>query len=156
MTPPIGTSGHYLAPNRLMLGSSKVCERATTKIPSDAIISWEDREGTYYIRERVEEDDLLLPGNRIETGLVHQGGTSAAIWSIGSSAFCKVKAWCEGLESENNTIQFAAKNAPGVPVLEVIFSWVDYDWNRSFLILKRVGGQTLQDAWPQLSQPQKL
>ena len=82
----------------------------------------------------------MLPGNRIETGLVHQGGTSAAIWSIESSAFCKVKAWCEGLESESDIIQFVAKDAPGVPILEVIHSWVNYDWNRSFLILKRVGG----------------
>ena len=66
-----------------------------------------------------------------------------------------MKAWCEGLESENDTIEFVGKHAPGVPVPEVIYSWVDYDWNRSFLILKRVGGQTLQDAWPQLSVPQK-
>lgn len=138
-----------------MLGSSKVCERATTKNPSNAIISWEDGEGTFYLRERVEEDDLLLPENSIETGLVHQGGTSAAIWSIGTSAFCKVKAWCEGLEPGNDTIQFVARNAPGVPVPEVIHSWIDHDWNRSFLILKRVGGQTLQDVWPQISLPQK-
>ena len=155
MTPPIGTSVHCITPDRWILGSSKVCERATTKIPSNTIISWEDGEGTFYLRERVEEDDLLLPENSIETGLVHQGGTSAAVWSIGSSTFCKVKAWCEGLESENDTIQFVARNAPGVPVPEVIHSWVDHDWNRSFLILKRVGGQTLQDAWPQLSLPQK-
>ena len=128
-----------------------MCERATIKNSSNAIISWEDGEGTYYLRERVEEDDLLLPGNSIETGLVHQGGTSAAVWSIGTSAFCKVKAWCEGLELENDTIQYVARNAPGVPVPEVIHSWVDHEWNRSFLILKRVGGHTLHDAWPQLS-----
>ena len=127
MTPPIGTSVHCLAPDRWMLGSSKVCERTTTKLPSEAIISWEDGEGTYYIRERVEEDDLLLLGSRTETGLVHQAGTAAAVWSIGSSTFCKVKAWCEGLESESDTIHFVAKNAPGVPVPEVIHSWVDHD-----------------------------
>ncbi|KAK0507414.1 hypothetical protein JMJ35_010452 [Cladonia borealis] len=155
MTPPIGTSVHCLAPDRWMLGSSKVCERATTEIPSDAITSWKDGEGTYYIRERVEEDDLLLPENITEIGLVHQAGTAAAVWIIGSSTFCKVKAWCEGLESEDDTIQFVANNAPGVPVPEVIYSWVDHNWNRSFLIQKRVGGQTLQDAWPRLSLPQK-
>ena len=124
MTPPIGTSVHCLTPDRWILGSSKVCERASTRIPPNAIISWEDGEGTFYLRERVEEDDFLLTENSIETGSVHQGGTSAAIWSIGSSAFCKVKAWCEGLESENDTIQFVVRNAPGVPVPEVIHSWV--------------------------------
>ena len=154
MTTPIGTSVRYLTPDRWIVGSSKVCQRVTVTNPSDAIISWEDGEGTFYPRERVE-DDPLLPENSSETGLVHQGGTSAAVWSIGTSTFCKVKAWCEGLEPENDTIRFVARNAPSIPLPEVIYSWVDHDWNRSFLILKRVGGQTLRDAWPQLSLPQR-
>jgi len=137
-----------------MLGSSKICERASTTNPSNTITSWEDgEEGTFYLRERVETDPSL-PENSIATGLVHQGGTSAAVWNIGTSAFCKVKAWCEGLEPEDDTIRFVARNAPGIPLPELVYSWVDHDWNRSFLILKRVRGQTLQDAWPQLSPPQ--
>ena len=154
MTPPIATSIRRLTPDRWMLGSSKVCERATTTNPSNAIVSWEDGKGIFYLRERVK-DDPLLPEDGIETGLVHQGGTSAAVWSIGTNAFCKVKAWCEGLEPESDTIQFVARNAPCIPVPEVVYSWVDHDWTRSFLILRRVGGQTLRNAWPQLSLPQK-
>ncbi|KAL9123879.1 MAG: hypothetical protein Q9217_006734 [Psora testacea] len=154
MTPPIGTSIRRLTSDRWMLGSSKVCERVTTTNSSNAIISWEDGEGILCLRERVE-DDPLLPEDSIETGLVHQGGTSAAVWSLGTNTFCKVKAWCEGLEPESDTIQFVAKNAPCIPVPEVIYSWIDHDWTRSFLILRRVGGQTLRDAWPQLSLPQK-
>ena len=137
-----------------MVGSSKVCEQATTTNPRNAIISWEDGEETFYLRERVE-DDSSLPENSLETGLVHQGGTSAAVWGIKTSTFCKVKAWCEGLESENDTLRFVAKNAPSISLPEVIYSWIDHGWNRSFLILRRVGGQTLQDAWPRLSQPQR-
>lgn len=154
MTPLMATSVRRLSPNRWMMGSSKVCERATIKIPSNAIVSWEDGEGTFYLRERVENEPLL-PEDSIDTGLVHEGGTSAAVWSIGTSTFCKVKAWCEGLEAEIDTIRFVARNAPCIPIPEVIYSWVDHDWNRSFLILKQVGGQTLGDAWPQLSLPQK-
>lgn len=78
-----------------------------------------------------------------------------SVWLIGTNTFCKVKAWCEGLEPENDTIRIGARKAPCIPVPEVIYSWVDHDWNRSFLILKRVGGQTLRDSWPQLSLPQK-
>jgi hypothetical protein len=137
-----------------MLVSSKVCERVTTANPSNTIISWQDGDGTFCLRERVEED-LLLPEDGFETGLVHKGGTSAAVWSIRTNAFCKVKAWCEGLESESDTIGFVRRNAPCIPLPEVIYSWVDHDWNRSFLILKRVGGQTLRDAWPQLSLSQQ-
>jgi hypothetical protein len=91
MTPPIGTSVRRLTPDRWMLGSSKVCERVTIINPSNAIISWEDGDGTFYIRERVEEDLLFLKGG-LDTGLVHEGGTSAAVWSIGTNAFYKVKA----------------------------------------------------------------
>lgn len=143
-----------LTPGRWMLGSSKVCERVTTPNPSNAIISWQDGEGIFYLRERVE-GDLLLPEDGLEAGLVHKGGTSAAVWSIGTNAFCKVKAWCEGLEPESDTIRFVGRNAPCIPLPEVIYSWVDHEWNRSFLILKRVDGQTLRDAWPRLTSPQK-
>lgn len=154
MTPLIDTSVRYLTPGRWTLGSSKICERVTTTNPSNAIVSWEDEEGTFYLRERVE-DDLPSAEHSMKTGLVHTAGTSAAVWRIGTTTFCKVKAWCEGLEPEDDTIRFVARNAPYIPIPEVIYSWVDYNWNRSFLILKRVGGQTLQNAWPQLSLPQK-
>jgi hypothetical protein len=102
-----------------MLGSSKVCERVTTPILSNAIISWQDGDGTFYLRERVE-GDLLLPEDASETGLVHKGGTSAAVWRIGVNAFCKVKAWREGMELERKTIGFVRGKALEVPVPEVI------------------------------------
>jgi hypothetical protein len=89
MTPLIGTSIRRLTPDHWMLGSSKICERVTRN-PSNVIISWEDGESTFYLRERVEED-LLLPDDGLETGLVYEGDTSAAVWSIWT-AFCKVKA----------------------------------------------------------------
>jgi hypothetical protein len=59
---------------------------------------------------------------RLETGLVSEGGTSAGIWSIGRDTFCKVKAWCEGLEPESDTLRFIERNARGIPLPEGIFS----------------------------------
>ncbi|TVY12798.1 hypothetical protein LARI1_G009076 [Lachnellula arida] len=134
MIPPIGTSVRRLTTDRWRLGSSKVCERVTTLTPSNAIASWEDKNGT---------------------DLVHEGGTSAAVWNIGPNIFCKVKAWCEGLESEGDAIQFVGRKVPSVPLPQIIYSWIDYEWNRSFLILRRVDGQTLRDCWPRLSLSQK-
>jgi hypothetical protein len=55
-----------------------VYERVTITNPLNVIISWEDGEGTFYIREQVKEDLLLLEGG-LDTGLVHEGGTSAAV-----------------------------------------------------------------------------
>jgi len=154
MTPPIGASVHRLTSDLWILGSSRVCERVTTLNPSNTIISWEDHDGTFCLRELVEED-LLFAEDGLDMGLVHKGGTSAAVWSIGPNAFCKVKAWREGLEAESDTIEFVRKNVPSIPLPEIIFSWVDHKWNRSFLILKRVSGQTLRDAWPRLSLAQR-
>jgi hypothetical protein len=154
MTPPIGISVRRLTSDRWILGSSRVCERVTAPNPSNAIASWEDCNGIFCLRELVE-GDLLFAEDGLDTGLVHEGGTSSAVWSIGPDTFCKVKAWCEGLEAESDAIRFVERNAPCIPLPEIIYSWVDYEWNRSFLILKRVSGQTLRDAWPRLSSPQR-
>ena len=150
MTPPIGSSVRRVTPDRWKFGSSKVCGRVTTSSPPNVIISWQDGDDTFYIREQVEEDNLFLEDG-LESGLVHEGGTSAAVWTIGSHAFCKVKAWCEGLETESDTIHFVGTKVPCVPLPKVIYSWIDHKWNRSFLVLKRVDGQPLRDAWPHLS-----
>ncbi|CZS94656.1 uncharacterized protein RCO7_06623 [Rhynchosporium graminicola] len=155
MTPPIGTSVRRLTRDRWLLGSSIVCERVTTRIPSIAIISWQDGDGTFYLRERVEEDLVLLEDG-LETGLVHEAGTSAAVWSIGVDAFCKVKAWREGMELESKTIEFVRRRAPEIPVPEIIHTWIDHSWNRTFLILRRVKGQTLDEEWPRLTSNQRL
>ncbi|KAH9221682.1 hypothetical protein DL95DRAFT_355778 [Leptodontidium sp. 2 PMI_412] len=155
MTPPISTSVRRLTRDRWMLGSSKICERVTRPIPSNAIISWQDGDGTFYLRERVD-GDLSVPKDGSETGLVHEGGTSAAVWSIGANAFCKVKAWREGMELESKTIEFVREKKPEVPVPEVIHTWIDHSWDRTFLILRRVKGQTLDEEWPRLNPDQRM
>lgn len=77
ITPPIGTSGRRLSPDRWMLGSSKVCERGTLLNPSNAIISWEDGDSIFCLRDRAEGDPLS-PEDRGGTGLIYKGGASAA------------------------------------------------------------------------------
>jgi len=155
MTPPIGVSVLRLAPDRWMMGSSKICERVTGQDLPNEIISWKEGDDIFYLREKVEGDPLS-PEDGLETGLVHEGGTSAAVWSIGENAFCKVKAWHEGMELESKTIAFIRENAPEVPVPEVIHTWIDRAWNRTFLILRRVQGETLDSVWPQLTRNQQM
>ncbi|CRL21689.1 Protein kinase-like domain [Penicillium camemberti] len=73
----------------------------------------------------------------------------SAVWAIGNNAICKVHYWNSDITSESETIKFVQERAPEVPVPEVIYSWVD--GNRSFLVLKRVPGITLRDAWGTMS-----
>jgi len=81
--------------------------------------------------------------------LVHALGSSSAVWAVGKEAFCKVKNWYFGLESEAQTIAFMRENFPQIPVPEVIYEWIDGD--RSFLFLRRIQGLPLRDIWTDLS-----
>jgi hypothetical protein len=123
MVPPIGVSVTRINSHRWAMGSSTICEKVTNpeSKPSNAISSWQDRGSTFYLRGRNGDDLSALEGDA-QVDRIHEGGTLAAVWRIGDNAFCKVHAWCEGLELEANTIQFARRNALDVPVPELIHS----------------------------------
>lgn len=57
------------------------------------------------------------------------------------------------MESEDKTIAFVKKIAPQISTPEVIYTWTDHD--RSYLILRRMEGSTLRDAWASLSLSQR-
>ena len=85
-----------------------------------------------------------------QDGLIHQAGTSAAVWNIGG-VFIKVKAWRSEMQLEGDTIRFVNDLVPSLPTPTVLYSWVDAQWSRSFLILGPVIGRTLHQAWDTLS-----
>ena len=57
------------------------------------------------------------------------------------------------IESEDKTSTFVNEVAPQLSTPEVIHAWIDHD--RSFLILRRIEGSTLRDAWASLSLSQR-
>lgn len=139
-----------------MLGSSIICESVENRKskPANAIVDWQDGDRTYYLYESTANSSALAGDEEIDR--IHLGGTGAAVWSIRNNAICKVHAWCEGLELEANTIRFVRQSAEEVPVPEVIHTWIDHDLSRTFLITRRVSGQTLDQAWPRLSSSQRI
>jgi hypothetical protein len=136
------------------MGSRFTCEKVTGKVSETSVAVWEDTEKTYCLRQTTEKESLCDENNAFED-LIHQAGTSSAVWAIGTNVICKVKTWCEGMELESDTLAFLAGHFPHIPISEVIYSWLDRKLDRTFLILKRVEGQTLQDAWPSLSSKQR-
>lgn len=154
MVPPIEVSVARVNPNRWILGSSIICESVEDQKlkPTNTIVNWQDNGRTFYLQENT--DSSTLAGD-VEIDRIHFAGTSAAVWSIGNNVICKVHAWCEGLELEANTIRFVREHAGELPIPQVIHTWIDYDFNRTFLIIKRVSGQTLQQAWPRLKLRQR-
>lgn len=59
------------------------------------------------------------------------------------------------METESNTLAFVASRFSHIALPEVIYSWVDKKLSRTFLILRRVQGQTLANAWPSLSSEER-
>lgn len=58
------------------------------------------------------------------------------------------------MELESETLAFLTAKFPHIPIPEVVHSWLDRKFNRTFLLLKRINAQTLDDAWPSLSSKQ--
>ncbi|MCJ1328497.1 hypothetical protein MMC10_005174 [Thelotrema lepadinum] len=85
--------------------------------------------------------------------VVYQACYTSAVWSIGSSMMCKVKAPlpCQTLESD--TLAFIQRQCPSFKTPKVIcHSWYD---DRSFLFLRRIHGRTLNVAWATLSEEKR-
>ncbi len=138
------------------LGSSTICEQSDTAERSGLSIlaSWQDDGENFILRKEVAYEHDMPPSSSL-ANMVHDAGTSAGVWLLGKDTFCKVKGWCEGMESESETINFVRMHCPSIPVPEVVFSWIDHDWSRSFTLIKRVPGKTLDEIWPTLSSSQR-
>lgn len=130
-----------------------VCEQTpnTEPKPAGTIADWQDGDNTFYLRQRTAQD--TAEGDS-EIDRIYVGGSSQADWRLGETVICQARAWCEGYQLEADTIRFVQANVPEVPVPEILFSWIDRDLNRSFLIM-RVRGRTLNEAWPHLSSTQR-
>lgn len=151
---PLSQSIRQVGPTRWQIGSL-VCERIETTRPAEALAAWEEH-SCMYIMRTPEDSEIVCPPSAESTDelqLVHEGGSLSAVWAIGRQAFCKVKAWSPAMESEDKTIAFVKKIAPQISTPEVIYSWTDQD--RSFLILSRIEGSPLRDAWKSLSLSQR-
>lgn len=51
------------------------------------------------------------------------------------------------MEMESDTLAFVKANFPDIPVPDIIYAWLDEKLSGSFLILKRVQGNTLAQTW---------
>ena len=133
-----------------MLGSLMVLEKSA-KPGANAVASWKGSDDAMFTLRRRDDCDPPISNGLENPGLslIHQAGTASAVWDLGT-AICKVKAWDERMELECNTIDYVKRHT-SIPVPGAIHSWVDEPLSRSFLILEKVEGATLRQAWPFLS-----
>ncbi|KAJ5165142.1 uncharacterized protein N7500_006972 [Penicillium coprophilum] len=89
-----------------------------------------------------------LPADHPTIVLVYDAGDSSAVWSLGNSAFCKVKLRVKDTTREATTLEFVQKQKPTFEIPRILHT-AEYN-DRSYLFLSRVPGRTLSDAWPTL------
>lgn len=83
------------------------------------------------------------------------GASQRGVWTIGSDVILKDRP-DEGLKAkvEVKILNYLATHTD-IPVPKVLRDWVDHD-GRYFVMTERIRGQTLEEAWPSLSKPQKV
>lgn len=147
---PLNQSIQQVGPAHWQIGSL-ICERIETTPPPDSLATWQEHDCRYIIRrpEDARNTTSSFATYSNASQLIHEGGSLSAVWEIGKQAFCKVKAWNPAMESEDKTIAYVKEIAPGIPTPKLIYAWTDRD--RSFLVMKRIEGSTLRDAWASLS-----
>ncbi|CAG8091182.1 unnamed protein product [Penicillium salamii] len=94
-----------------------------------------------------------LPPDHPNIVLVYDAGNRSAVWSLGNSAFCKVKVRVNDTTREATTLEFVQKQQPRFDTPKILHQ-AEHD-GRSYLFLSRVPGRTLANAWPTLDEKWK-
>ena len=138
------------------IGSSMRCESFTdSRKPEDAIAAWKDADGVDYCLRPQDpplEQSECGPGDK-PFFFRHW---SSVLFEVGRDILVKVKYSPPGWYSvEGDALNLIRSRTPEVPVPECIHFGIDRKWNRSFLIMPRIQGVTLDDIWWSLSQPEQ-
>ena len=132
-----------------------LCEQIAdgASAPSDAIVTWKDGKGVdYCVRPQVTR--LPVPEYNPANGPVIPWNHSSALFEIGHDVLIKVK-WGHHFsqgdgdpwDTEGLAMRLVRERAPSVPVPEAIHYWFDKEWDRYFLITRRIHGVSVDSAW---------
>lgn len=118
---------------------------------------WYDRDHdlSYFLADAPDPAPpfVPLPADHPDSKLVYDAGNCSAIWSIGNSAFCKVKVQVNDTTREATTLGFVQKQQPDFDTPNILHQ-AEQD-GRSYLFLSRVPGRILANAWPTLDEKWK-
>lgn len=140
------------------MGNLMLCERIAdgASAPSDAITTWKDGHGVDYCL-RPQTNRLPVPEYNEANKPAIPWNWSAGIFEIGHDVLVKVKYAPVGWpNTEGQSMRLVRERAPSVPVPEAIHYWLDKEWDRYFLITRRVHGVVLDRVWLNLSVDDKL
>lgn len=153
---PVRGSIRQLDPDSWAIGGRNLLSRTTS--PSGFCGAWSDGKGVYFTISNDNLNSKTLPlGTSLPSNgpiqKVHDAGNASAVWSVGD-AFHKVRI----LQSTDHTREHVtldylhdpAKSKLTFPVPRALFHAELED--RYYLITSRVPGQTLEAAWPTMTE----
>lgn len=83
------------------------------------------------------------------------GASTRGVWSIGSDVILKDRPDDGPIARiELKTLNLLATRT-NIPIPNILRDWVDRD-GRHFIMIERIDGQTLEEAWPSLSESQRV
>lgn len=155
MSPPIEASIRQLSQNSWLAGRMLVGPESAACPASAAVARWTCEDGRRFCIQPAPQNLLLEPNSQASCVPEYTAGDAAAIYQFADVVW-KVKAWGPGMDIEAQVIAFVRQNFPEIPLPRAIHTWRDYSTNRSFLVMTRAPGTTLEKAWPTLTQDQRV
>lgn len=153
--------------NLWYLGPHIECERLNNRSrPADALVTWDDGQYMFVLRKRKDTsliDESLPEANDSlpkaddslpEADLAYPKRSWKSTYTIGDAAFCKAQIITKAPHSREHELILRVKELePQIPLPETIYAWKDdqYFWH----IIRRVPGETLQNAWLGLTDAQR-
>lgn len=147
MNDPVRESVKQVDEDHWLIGPLQLCR---SKGYSDTS-TWYDQDDdfSYTLNNASDPPPPTVPlSENIPLRLVHDVGS--AVWSIGNSAFCKVKIPVFGTTPEAATLAFIHEQQPDFEIPKVLHQAEQN--GRFYLFLSRVRGQTLENAWSTLDE----
>ncbi|MCJ1395219.1 hypothetical protein MMC18_008102 [Xylographa bjoerkii] len=122
---------------------------------SSSGFTWSDGKGLFYV---ISETLYPAPPSRPlpitnHIQMVYDAGKESAVWSIGD-AFCKVKILEPGATREHVTLDYLHNKRPLSFAIPHVHYHAEYD-DRYYIVLSRLTGQTLIEAWPNMDEAMK-
>lgn len=149
---PVNESIQEINDNSWVIGNKLLLSRRLSPLSDCA---WSDGYGAFYdISEPVHPLPPSRPlSARTEIRKVYDAGGVSAVWCIGD-AFCKVKVLNPNATREHVTLGYL-HNKPSLSfATPTVHYHTEYD-GRYYIVLSRLAGQTLTQAWPQMDETMK-
>ncbi|MCJ1379427.1 hypothetical protein MMC17_002528 [Xylographa soralifera] len=141
---PAGKSVKVVA--RWALGSMYFIEHYpnSESVPTDAVVQWDDDGAILCLRPQCPA--LTSEADGWAEAVTRVNSTSSGIFQITPGTMVKVVSWKDGFQTEARSIRFINERHPEIPTTRVIYDWIDHNWTRSFMIMRRASGILLSDV----------